>query len=788
MKNSLKSQTHDKSNNNLISFTKEGKIDSELLRKKSSDLKNSHKYISYQLSIPEKIQNILSSKPFLIIDMLVTLWMFYSNDFKLLYTNKNTDVYFSIITLIVMALLFIEIVSLFIIDENEYGCSLYFWIDILALGSMVFDLHFVSEKINLDRSSLSPSNKNHSMSIVYISMGFRILTRALKFEKLIFSKLNNGETRFEKLLNQRVATLVLVGIITSIFSNPNFYIKEKLEKDYEIRYFEIAPQEKIPMMFDVFLKEQKLTPYPLVFAEIGETIKYGNDYNPEKFRKNEIYEYDSLLKSDITVTTKVHLIFDNKYMIKLLSKLNMIKTTLSFLVLIFGMISFNYSTKKLAIEPIKKMTQKIKNLSINPIAALQQNMDMDSKNANTNNKNGPLETNLLEKTVTKICGLLALGFGEAGAEIISTVLKEGVEADMNPMIPGKKILGIYGFCDIRNFTDTTEVLQEKVMIFVNEVAEIVHEIAAEYMGSANKNIGDAFLLVWKINNKYTKKVFDQKTKTTELILSNIREVNQIMDMALIAFIKIIIQIRKSKKLFVYSTNKDLNARMPNYSVKLGFGLHVGYSIEGAIGSMFKIDASYLSPHVDMAGGIQEKTKDYGKELILSDQFVSFLSPETRKYVRQLDQFKDYKIYTVDMDLSETFPEECVVNSEIKETSGDLDTKMRNIKEKREKAKERYNDVIQNKYNIWDTFCNTEEFLSVRKRYTEPFFSESKLGFDAYINGDWETAKYHFESAKFSLNSESKTETSLENLLKFMQKTDFKAPEDWQGFRPEGPGH
>ena len=146
MKNSLKSQTHDKSNNNLISFTKEGKIDSELLRKKSSDLKNSHKYISYQLSIPEKIQNILSSKPFLIIDMLVTLWMFYSNDFKLLYTNKNTDVYFSIITLIVMALLFIEIVSLFIIDENEYGCSLYFWIDILALGSMVFDLHFVSDR------------------------------------------------------------------------------------------------------------------------------------------------------------------------------------------------------------------------------------------------------------------------------------------------------------------------------------------------------------------------------------------------------------------------------------------------------------------------------------------------------------------------------------------------------------------------------------------------------------------------------------------------------------------
>lgn len=28
--------------------------------------------------------------------------------------------------------------------------------------------------------------------------------------------------------------------------------------------------------------------------------------------------------------------------------------------------------------------------------------------------------------------------------------------DVNPMIPGKKRVAIYGFCDIRNFTDATE--------------------------------------------------------------------------------------------------------------------------------------------------------------------------------------------------------------------------------------------------------------------------------------------------------------------------------------------
>ena len=35
------------------------------------------------------------------------------------------------------------------------------------------------------------------------------------------------------------------------------------------------------------------------------------------------------------------------------------------------------------------------------------------------------------------------------------------------------------------------------MLFVNEIAEIVHSIVDAYSGAANKNIGDAFLLVWK---------------------------------------------------------------------------------------------------------------------------------------------------------------------------------------------------------------------------------------------------------------------------------------------------
>lgn len=35
------------------------------------------------------------------------------------------------------------------------------------------------------------------------------------------------------------------------------------------------------------------------------------------------------------------------------------------------------------------------------------------------------------------------------------------------------------------------------MVFVNEIAVIVHSIVNYFSGAANKNIGDAFLLAWK---------------------------------------------------------------------------------------------------------------------------------------------------------------------------------------------------------------------------------------------------------------------------------------------------
>ena len=50
---------------------------------------------------------------------------------------------------------------------------------------------------------------------------------------------------------------------------------------------------------------------------------------------------------------------------------------------------------------------------------------------------------------------------------------------------------------------------------------------------------------------------------------------------------------------------------------MGFGLHVGWAIEGAIGSDFKIDASYLSPNVNIASRIESATSQYGLPFLIS---------------------------------------------------------------------------------------------------------------------------------------------------------------------------
>lgn len=104
-------------------------------------------------------------------------------------------------------------------------------------------------------------------------------------------------------------------------------------------------------------------------------------------------------------------------------------------------------------------------------------------------------------------------------------------------------------------------------------------------------------------------------------------------MSMISFLKIIAALKTSRKLVKYKEHKGLNERMKNYSVKMGFGLHVGWAIEGAIGSFYKIDASYLSPNVNMASRLEAATKQFGVPLLLSGNLYDRFTPEVQTLCR-----------------------------------------------------------------------------------------------------------------------------------------------------------
>ncbi|KAJ1620844.1 hypothetical protein T492DRAFT_847509 [Pavlovales sp. CCMP2436] len=81
---------------------------------------------------------------------------------------------------------------------------------------------------------------------------------------------------------------------------------------------------------------------------------------------------------------------------------------------------------------------------------------------------------------------------------------------------------------------------------------------------------------------------------------------------------------------------------------------MGWAIEGAIGSDLKIDASYLSPNVNLASRLEAATKQYGVRLLLSEQVASIMSTKCRACLRKVDRVtvkgsaRPLTLYTLDI--------------------------------------------------------------------------------------------------------------------------------------------
>lgn len=301
------------------------------------------------------------------------------------------------------------------------------------------------------------------------------------------------------------------------------------------------------------------------------------------------------------------------------------------------------------------MVEMVKKLQENPLQRnilAKSTLKKHNSVSSIDNTNGD-EIDLLQITFSKITALMQLGFGEAGANIIASYISKDGEIDTNRS--GNRVMAIFGFIKIHSFMDVTECLQEDVMVFVNNLGRMIHRSVHSFKGSVNKNIGDSFLLVWKLDKEIDEKYIQHRNcgkmgafkmgegrdpKDLEMHLKNTA------DNALISFLKIILDV---KSCTVLKNNESDNTKLDIYNyithpyllerdwkLEMMLGLHIGWAIEGGIGSIHKIDASYLSPNVNIAARLEQATFQYGVQLLFSEPFHNCLSNDIQKLCRKID--------------------------------------------------------------------------------------------------------------------------------------------------------
>ncbi|CRG95566.1 adenylyl cyclase alpha, putative [Plasmodium gallinaceum] len=515
---------------------------------------------------------------------------------------------------------------------------------------------------------------------------------------------------------------------------------------------------------------------------LDNTIK---DINELRYYEVKIYK-----SKDYTFYINIKKIIENK-----IKKIIILKI----FVIIFSLVILFYFTCELNILlfPIESILKKLKLMKANPILALEMqeellNHELKHILSNSKLKRKSIKENYeilkMEENLMKLGTLMLLGFGEAGAKIISKNINE--QENINLLVNGEIVYSVFAFCDIRNFTEITEILKEKIMIFINLIAEIIHECCDFYGGSINKNIGDAFLLVWKCKkNKYTyeeKKCYNSKnSKIENKDFSEKEDVKRICDLAFLSTIQTLIKLQQSEKINLFLKNEKIDNLVNKNILELSFGLHFGWAIEGAIGSSYKIDLTYLSENVNIASRLQDISKIYKSHIIISGDFYDNMSDNFKKLLRKIDRAKlkgcknPLNLFTFDLFLNKIkkktdvykFNEELNFKVKIQKILDDIKKKTdRRIRKK---------EILNLNYNIYEEYIKNKDIKSIKVDFPNEYLNVFEDALELYLNGNWNESRKNLEYLKKNYFFEDNIATQL---LNFMNLTNFTTPQDWCGYR------
>jgi hypothetical protein len=442
---------------------------------------------------------------------------------------------------------------------------------------------------------------------------------------------------------------------------------------------------------------------------------------------------------------------------------NIAKTCCVIAALMIGAYYFIKDAEELVIKPIERMTNLVQELAKNPLAKVS--FDANSELEGETVEELPYEIQLLEDTLSKISKLVQMGFGNVGAEIVAHNLADG---EFDPVQPGKRMYGLYGTCNISRFIDTTDCLQEDVTVFINILGGMIHGAVNQCGGLVSQNLGDSFLLIWKLaansneihiieamlqpeHLKASEQVVDyfQAMVADDMAKAQAENAEKeweptIADNALTSFIFSTLELQTSPTLKEYRDNKKLMRKFEYPFVPtMSFGLHAGWAIQGAIGSKYKIDASFMSQDVEISTYMRTATESYGVPIIMSHVFYSLLSAKVQKLCRVLDCVKFGNVGKCPISLH-TF---------------DIACSERILLPSEGKVPFAFIEKVQ--ANVPQDFVNT--------------FNE---GVKQYLEGNWSQCEEPFRKTQQMVQADGPSK----KMLDILQNADNKTPQDWAGYR------
>ena len=268
---------------------------------------------------------------------------------------------------------------------------------------------------------------------------------AIKYIEEHMFKKNKISQKITEGISRLMIVIVLLVFIVSIFTDEDNYnsyyfsyklickIINKLVKDKKILNI-----NDVSKFVNNYLLTNKLNLYPIIQVEWNENIVYQNksmNLNLKDYMRRDIcYIFDYHDPSTIIIISR-------RYMSKMSSLIYLCR--LFYIVICISSLCYliNINVYQLIFQPLEKIGKVIDIVSKDPVGSktiveLKNSMENKELNKKEDKNSVSHEIKIIQSAIIRISALMAIGFGEAGGEI----LKENISSSegINPMLPGKK--------------------------------------------------------------------------------------------------------------------------------------------------------------------------------------------------------------------------------------------------------------------------------------------------------------------------------------------------------------